>query len=300
MQAYRRQGILCLSIQPQVSLKLIWSIAARSESGFYQVQDLLGSYQLSASNRKASLIAGALQAAKSPPLQLVHRRVPASLTSRISAAGSAATASRRGARPSGVGGTAGQASELLIAIGSAHDISEPLRPGRNYSFQLTFVNPLFESIEVFVELAEPVPEEEEAGAGGVDVRMRVVEKEERKKRNWQASMPATSFPMNAFAEVWEYEADEDDDAQMGEGSANGANKLGLGILAQKYNRTVVQMDLVTGREASGPIRVSFSEYTNTDNGSLAQRRYLSSLRTRIQPRTWRHLRQPKKALRAPA
>ena len=198
----------------------------------------------------------------------MHRRVPASLTSRISAAGSAATASRRGARPSGVGSTAGQASELLITIGSAQDLSEPLRPGRNYSFQLTFVNPLFEAIEVFVELAEPVSEEEEAGAGEVDGGMRVVEKQERKKRNWQASMPATSFPMNAFAEVWEYEADEDDDAQMGEGSASGANKLGSGILAQKYNRTVVQMDLVTGREASGPIRVSFSTVfmSATSNG----------------------------------
>lgn len=179
----------------------------------------------------------------------MHRRVPPSLTSRISAAGSAATAARRSARPS-VASSAGSAVELLIPIGSTQDISEPLRPGRNYSFQLTFVNPLYEVIEVFVELAEPVPEEEQSE----DLFTVGEEKSQaKKKRHWQASMPANSFSMDAFAEAWEYEADDDDEDLL---ASKRIAKLGPGILAQKFNRTVVQMDLVTGREAIGPIRVS--------------------------------------------
>lgn len=179
----------------------------------------------------------------------MHRRVPPALTSRISAAGSAATAARRGGRPS-VASSAGSAVELLIPIGSTQDISEPLRPGRNYSFQLTFVNPLYEVIEVFVELAEPVAEEEQS-----EDLLTVEEPKSqvKKKRHWQASMPATSFSMDAFAEAWEYEADDDDEDVS---ASKRTAKLGPGILAQKFNRTVVQMDLVTGREAIGPVRVS--------------------------------------------
>lgn len=171
-------------------------------------------------------------------VQTVHRRVPPSLTSRISAAGSAASASasasRRSGRPSTLGTSAGSAAEQLIVPGSAQDLSEPLRPGRNYSFQLTFVNPLFESIEVFVELAEPLPE----GA------------EEGEKRKWQASMPAGSFAMDAFAEAWEYEDEDEDEQEKGKGK-----RMPPGVLGQKLNRTIVQLDLVTGREASGSIHV---------------------------------------------
>jgi hypothetical protein len=104
---------------------------------------------------------------------------------------------------------------------------------------------------VFVELAEPVAEEEQSE----DLLTAEEEKGqvEKKKRHWQASMPATSFSMDAFAEAWEYEADDDDEDVS---ASKRTAKLGPGILAQKFNRTVVQMDLVTGREAIGPIRVS--------------------------------------------
>lgn len=159
---------------------------------------------------------------------------------------------------------------------------------------MTFVNPLFEAIEVFVELAEPVEVESEtegasagAGAGNdhaipgsalVDaatsaagelmhaereattaVQANMEAKPKSERRHWQASMPATSFPMNAYAEAWEYEADEEDEGGTS-GKGREGSRLPVGVLAQKFNRTVVQMDLVTGREASGPIRVSWCSY----------------------------------------
>lgn len=253
--------------------------------------------------------------------------MPPSLNSRLSAAGSAAPAA---SRRSGTGSSgraslagsgtasvkaAGSIAETLIPVGSEQDNLEPLRPGRNYSYQLGFSNPLYEDIEVLVELAEPVPEDDDdddeeeddvdkaeeggqqqeqlsAGAGTQSqdpVPGKSKDREATKaKRHWQAAMPGTSFSISALDDAWQYDAhDEDDDdgdgALHGErerdtgletaagesagivgvtgiggsgGSGRRRKRYGPGILAKRGNKTVVQLDLVVGREASGVIRVS--------------------------------------------
>ena len=277
--------------------------------------------------------------------------MPPSLNSRLSAAGSAAPASSRrtGARaslaaaaaagPPGAALAVGSAVETLIPVGSEQDQLEPLRPGRNYSYQLGFSNPLYEDIEVIVELAEPIPEDEDEdededdsvemaeGGSARDQRQEPVTavggterpdpapRRDRPstasgsapapvpapapapaKRHWQASMPGSCFSISALDDAWQYDVhDDDDDDDYGEapgvsagedgretgagGSGSGSlgatgstgagagvgsagaggrrrRRYGPGILAKRGNKTVVQLDLVVGREASGVIRVS--------------------------------------------
>ena len=274
--------------------------------------------------------------------------MPPSLNSRLSAAGSAAPAASRrtgagGARaslagPSGsaAANAAGSAVETLIPVGSEQDHLEPLRPGRNYSYQLGFSNPLYEDIEVLVELAEPVPEDEDQdeddeqeqvddnddeaeawdrrhqrqeqviAVGGAErptvASSRDVDDQRARgaaapapaaaKRHWQASMPGSSFSISALDDAWQYDMHDDDDndgddhvdaqgvstgedglgtgaggsagaagstgagAGVGSGSGRRRRRYGPGILAKRGNKTVVQLDLVVGREASGVIRVS--------------------------------------------
>lgn len=209
----------------------------------------------------------------------MHRRLPPSLGSRLSAvratpAGSA-SASRRGrVSTSGAANTA-SAVETLVAIGSAQDIAEPLRPGRNFSFQLTFTNPLYEAVEVLVELLDPSEEEEEDNEQYQDSTLRKAGTE--RPIHWNVSMPGPSFGINATAEEWEYE-DEDDNDENDAGldsatvafSAARRRKWGPGVLAKKGNKTVVQLDLAIGREASGEVRVPlYITYTYTAEEPLA-------------------------------
>lgn len=177
-----------------------------------------------------------------------------------------------------------------MQVGGPDDI-EPLRPGRNYTFHLTFVNPLWESIEVFVEVAEPSDEESEAdedddkgvetsnaddataqqgrAAEQLDSRSAPLHNAEKRKP-YQVSILAKKFKINAYAEAWEYEGlDDDADDLQGlpeaassgiDGSEGGSTvtrrrRHGPAVLAQKGNKTVIQLDLVTGREASGILRV---------------------------------------------
>lgn len=226
----------------------------------------------------------------------VHRRVPPSLGSRLSAVGAtssgsaASSASRRGRVSTSGAGNAPSAVETLMAIGSPQDIAEPLRPGRNFSFQLTFTNPLYEAVEVLVEVLDPVDEEGDeatASTGGRDVNRRMITREDDNSANvddtpsarpqWNVSMPGPSFGINATAEEWEYE-DEDDDDDSNEaagldtdGVSRRRRKYGVGVLAKKGNKTVVQLDLAIGREAkSGDIRVPlYVTYTYTAEDALA-------------------------------
>lgn len=89
---------------------------------------------------------------------------------------------------------------------------------------------------------------------------------------WNISMPATSFGINAFAEEWEYEGedDESEDVAGESGTTPRSHKFAPGILAKKANKTAVQLDLSVGRDASGPVKVPlYVTYTYTAEDPLA-------------------------------
>lgn len=128
---------------------------------------------------------------------------------------------------------------------------EPLRPGRTYTFELSFTNPLYEPISVRTQVARPIAQ------GGV----------EGAPAPFAVSSPTMSFPISAYAEEWEYEDDddgerdgEDDEVEGGDGTASPfkkrGSKYGAGIVERKMNRTTVALEVAVGRDTVGPIRVS--------------------------------------------
>jgi dynactin-4 len=85
-------------------------------------------------------------------------------------------------------------------------------------------------------------------------------------------LPQSAFPVAAFAEAWEYEDDEDMfggqddefgglDRERGGGSAGGKGKT-VGVLERRANVTVVGGEVVVGRDARGPVRVSIAGLTD--------------------------------------
>lgn len=122
---------------------------------------------------------------------------------------------------------------------------EPLRPGRTYTFELSFTNPLYEAIHVKLAVARP---------GGVGA-----------SPPYAVNLPASHFPIAAYAEEWEYEDDDegkrdDDDEDEPDGSGQSPKKrrsrMAPGVVERKMNRTTVAMEVAVSREAVGPIRVS--------------------------------------------
>lgn len=138
---------------------------------------------------------------------------------------------------------------------------EPLRPGRTYTFELTFINPLYEPIQVRLAVARP------ASKGG-----------EGTPPPYAVNLPTSNFPISAYAEEWEYEDDDDgkdggddEDEADGEGASAGASpfkkrrsKNAPGIVERKMNRTTVAMEVAVGRDTVGPIRVSSPFSARTD------------------------------------
>lgn len=134
---------------------------------------------------------------------------------------------------------------------------EPLRPGRTYTFELSFTNPLYEPIHVRLAVARPV------ARGGADI-----------PAPYAVNLPSTHFPISAYAEEWEYE-DDDDDSLMKDGlpeedeedeGREGASPYKRrkarntpGIVERKMNRTTVLMEVSVARETMGPIRVCSSK-----------------------------------------
>lgn len=176
--------------------------------------------------------------------------------------------------------TAASAVETLVAVGSLQDLAEPLRPGRTFSFQLTFTNPLYDAVKVLVELLGPLDEEEEIEDGEDTALQGDDDSKVEVKRPWSVSMPISTFGINPYAEAWEYEDEEDEVEVNSDGPANAASvgsssrrhsKHGPGVLARKGNKTAVQLDLAIGREAAaGELRVPlFITYTYTVDETLA-------------------------------
>lgn len=144
-----------------------------------------------------------------------------------------------------------------MQVGSDQDIAEPLRPGRNYSYQLTFINPLYETISVQLDQLDPadldVDEEEDTEKPGAEREGAV--KRLRAAQHFQVVLPGTNFDIDQYAEAWEYEAAIEDEDDGSAGGDRRKKRYGPGILEKRANRTVVQLDLTVGRDAVGPIKV---------------------------------------------
>jgi dynactin-4 len=90
--------------------------------------------------------------------------------------------------------------------------------------------------------------------------------EKSRRPPFAVSLPQSAFPVAAFAEAWEYEDDEDmfggEDDEFGgrdreRGAAGGKGKT-VGVLERRANVTVVGGEVVVGRDAKGPLKVSSS------------------------------------------
>lgn len=173
-----------------------------------------------------------------PSIEL-HRRPPATIGSRLSAIAAGTASGMRRTPRTAIGRSVNDS-------GVADE--EPLRPGRTYTFELSFTNPLYEPIHVRLAVARP-----QGGVSGASPPYAV-------------NLPATHFPISAYAEEWEYEDDEeskrqDEDDEGDGGGTPGASpkkrrsKNSPGIVERKMNRTTVAMEVQVSRDTVGPIRV---------------------------------------------
>ncbi|GAA5860096.1 hypothetical protein JCM1840_001882 [Sporobolomyces johnsonii] len=189
-----------------------------------------------------------LVAANYLPSVTLYRRPPASIGSRLSAI-AAGTASGLRRTPRTAAGRSGNDPSFAAAE------EEPLRPGRTYTFELSFTNPLYEPIHVRLAVARP-------GANKV-----LEEGQPAPPPPFAVNLPSPSFPISAYAEDWEYEDDEEailreeggDDDEAGDVGASPKKKSrrgAPGIVERRMNRTTVAMDVAIGRDVVGPLRAN--------------------------------------------
>ena len=142
-----------------------------------------------------------------------------------------------------------------------------LHAGGTYPFHLAMTNPLYDPIQVRLAVQRPVPPPSAASAASVPAPAPAKSPEKVTRRPpFAVSLPQSAFPIAAFAEAWEYEDDEDmfggEDDEIGKldrererGGAGGKGKT-VGVLERRANVTVVGGEVVVGRDAKGPIKVS--------------------------------------------
>ncbi|GAA6002447.1 hypothetical protein JCM10207_001126 [Rhodosporidiobolus poonsookiae] len=201
-----------------------------------------------------------LVAANYLPSVTLHRRQPTSIGSRLSAI-AAGTASR-GSRSRG--GRSGESS----AAGGGED--EPLRPGRTYTFELSFTNPLYEPIHVRLAVARPGASKAALAASEAAAALAEAEGQPAPPpppAPFAVHLPAPQFAISAFAEDWEYDDDEDavlreDEGEVDEGAGEGGSPTkkkrrgAPGIVERRMNRTTVAMDVAVHRDTVGPLRAN--------------------------------------------
>jgi dynactin-4 len=144
------------------------------------------------------------------------------------------------------------------------DGTSGLHAGGTYPFHLALTNPLYDPIQVRLAVQRQVPPQSSAALAGSP--------EKARRPPFAVSLPQSAFPVAAFAEAWEYEDDEDMfggqddefgglDRERGGGSAGGKGKT-VGVLERRANVTVVGGEVVVGRDARGPVRVSIAGLTD--------------------------------------
>ncbi|GAA5835594.1 hypothetical protein JCM11251_002972 [Rhodosporidiobolus azoricus] len=203
-----------------------------------------------------------LVAANYLPSVTIYRRPPASIGSRLSAI-AAGTASglrrtqRTAAGKAGENGSGGGADE------------EPLRPGRTYTFELSFTNPLYDPIHVRLAVARPDPPSSKAiTAAATGETAEEQPPTPPTAPPFAVNLPSSTFPISAYAEDWEYEDDEDailrEDDEVGEGGEGGdgasptkkKRRGGPGIVERRMNRTTVAMEVAISRDTVGPLKAN--------------------------------------------
>lgn len=132
-----------------------------------------------------------------------------------------------------------------------------LHAGGTFPFHLALTNPLYDPIHVRLAVQRQVPQPSSAPAPAGSP-------EKARRPPFAVSLPQSAFPIAAFAEAWEFEDDEDmfggDDDELGgldreKGGAGGKGKA-VGVLERRANVTVVSGEVVVGRDAKGPVKVS--------------------------------------------
>lgn len=183
-----------------------------------------------------------------PSIQLFRRSPAIATGSRLSAAGAAST--RRAGR---AGVTVQAPSSSILA---PPELDEPMRSGRNYSFELAFVNPLYEAITVEVIALKTNQSLDSLGSPTGDEGSML-------SSDFNIGLPSCRFPIAAFAEQWEYEDAEPEDLddlgdagrRTSSGLSGGRRKQASGILEKKANRTTILLDLSVGKSYVGPVQV---------------------------------------------
>ena len=138
-----------------------------------------------------------------------------------------------------------------------------LQAGGTFPFHLALTNPLYDPIHVRLAVQRPVPPPSSSSSY---VPALDGSPEKPRRPPFAVSLPQSAFPIAAFAEAWEYEDDEDmfggDDDEFGGlrrergGGAGGGKGKAVGVMERRANVTVVGGEVVVGRDAKGPLKVS--------------------------------------------
>jgi len=142
--------------------------------------------------------------------------------------------------------------------------------GRTYPFVLSFTNPMYDPIQIRLNvLRSPLPTM--TAAAPIEESVTAPQPEKRRPP-FAITLPTHSFSVAAFAEAWEYdEEDEDgmvedehadlvDDRRQGSASSRttpgrGGKAKTVGILERKANTTYIGGEVVIGKEAKGDVKV---------------------------------------------
>ncbi|KAI0696266.1 dynactin p62 family-domain-containing protein [Cytidiella melzeri] len=134
------------------------------------------------------------------------------------------------------------------------DIEGAMQAGKTYPFQLSFTNPLYDPIQVRLQVqrSTPITTVDEGAAN------------KARRPPFAVTLPSAPFPIAAFAEAWEYEDDEEmfgveEDNFDGEVRGGGRDQTRgrsktVGILERRANVTVVGGEVVISKEARGNIK----------------------------------------------
>jgi dynactin-4 len=203
-----------------------------------------------------------LVAANYLPSVTVYRRPPASIGSRLSAIAAGTASGLRRTTRTGAGRGGDSSSTAAVAE------EEPLRPGRTYTFELSFTNPLYDPIHVRLAVARPNSTSRPPLPAVATVEGETEQAPTPPPPPFAVNLPSPQFPISAYAEDWEYEDDEeavlrdeegDEESGGGEGASPSKKKRRApGIVERRMNRTTVAMDVAVHRDTVGPLRVRFS------------------------------------------
>lgn len=139
--------------------------------------------------------------------------------------------------------------------------------GRTYPFVLSFTNPMYDPINIRLNiLRSPLP----TTTAGTDEPGTA--QQEKRRPPFAITLPTHTFSVAAFAEAWEYDEEDDDDMVEDEhadsvdgrrrvptSTTSGTTRSGkvktVGVLERKANTTYIGGEVVIGKEAQGDLKV---------------------------------------------